>query len=308
MQGDRRVFHGVLRRGVGGQGMNFLQVVIVFVKGLDQLVDQVGVQGGLTDHDVPNADGRHGLVDTAVDTRIQIDRRVGRIGGKDGIDFILGESDHADFVRGGQIENGARAGTDRPEPHVDGAVTQGIGTFGEGEPAVLVFVGGDVEGLEHGFGHEVGSAAGAARADVVADDLLDVGDPAVFQDDDLHEVRIHQGHGENVVFFTVELVHAVETGQGHIAHHLADDRFPLVGQLDVFHAGTGHLGDGLNILDILGPDLGHPAAVRVVDSAGAAGTDTDEGGLGHRRHRQQTKKENPCNDDAYPFHTRNLPH
>jgi hypothetical protein len=75
------------------------------------------------------------------------------------------------------------------------------------------------------------------------------------------------------VFFALNLL-AVETGHGHIAHDLADDGFALVGQLDVFHAGAGDLGHGLDPFDILGPDFGHAAAIGIVDPPGSAGADS----------------------------------
>jgi hypothetical protein len=77
-------------------------------------------------------------------------------------------------------------------------------------------------------------------------------------------------------FLPLNFAQAVESGHRHIAHDLADHGFALVGQLDVFHAGAGDFGHGLDAFDVLGPDFGHAAAVGIVDPAGAAGADGDE--------------------------------
>ncbi len=82
------------------------------------------------------------------------------------------------------------------------------------------------------------------------------------------------------MFFPFELAQSVEAGHGYIAHDLADDRFALVGQLDVFHAGAGDFGHRLDPFDILGPDFSHTAAIGIVNPPGSAGADADECGFG----------------------------
>jgi hypothetical protein len=185
-------------------------------------------------------------------------------------------------------------------------VTQGIGVFGEGQPAVLVAVRCNVQGLEHRFGHEIGAASRTSRADAAAFHLVDIGNPGAFQCHNLKQVRIHDGHGQNVMFFALELAQTIEAGHGHIAHDLADDRFALVGQLDVFHAGAGDFGHRLDAFDILGPDFSHTAAVGIVNSAGAAGADADEGGFGQggRSHEPGDENKQYCN--ACAFHIKGL--
>ena len=82
------------------------------------------------------------------------------------------------------------------------------------------------------------------------------------------------------MLLAVEFTQAIEAGYGHIAHDFTDDRFALVSQLDVFHAGPGHLGHRLYAFDILGPDFGHPTAIGIVNPAGTPGADADKGGFG----------------------------
>jgi hypothetical protein len=84
-------------------------------------------------------------------------------------------------------------------------VAQGIGVFGEGQPAVLVAVRCNRQGLEHRFGHEIGAASRASRADIASFDLLQTGDAARFQGNDLKQVGIHDGHAQNIVLFALEL-------------------------------------------------------------------------------------------------------
>jgi hypothetical protein len=185
-------------------------------------------------------------------------------------------------------------------------VAQGIGVFGEGQAAVLIAVRCNLQRLEHCFGHEVGAASRTSRADAAAFYLVDIGDPGAFQCNHLKQVGIHDGHGQNVMLLPFELAQTVEAGHGHIAHHLADDRFALVGQLDVFHAGAGDFGHRFYTFDILGPDFGHTAAVGIVNSAGTAGADADERGFGQggRSHEPGDENKQYCN--ACAFHIKGL--
>jgi hypothetical protein len=99
-------------------------------------------------------------------------------------------------------------------------------------------------------------------------DLCDVGDAAAFQVTTCSRLGYMMAMERMSCFFALELALAIEAGHGHIAHDLADDRFTLVGQFDVFHTGAGDFGHRLDPFDILGPDFGHPTAIGVVDAAG----------------------------------------
>ena len=61
-----------------------------------------------------------------------------------------------------------------------------------------------IDGPPEVIGHKIGAAARTARTDVPALDLFDVGDAAFFQSDDLKQIGIHDGHGQNVVLFPFE--------------------------------------------------------------------------------------------------------
>ena len=130
------------------------------------------------------------------------------------------------------------------------------------------------------LGHEVGAAARAAGADAFAFDLFHVGNAAFFECNHLQQVRVHDGHAEDLVLFTFELGKPLVSGHGHVTHDLPDNGFTLVGQLDIFHAGAGHFRHGLDTGHVFGPDLGDPAAIRIVDTAGTAGADADKGCFG----------------------------
>ena len=102
--------------------MNFEQIVLMLIKGFHQVVNQIRIQRRLADHDVPDPDGRNGVADTFVYAAGQIDSGVFLIGGHDF--FLLGrcKGDDVNIMGGGQIQNGAGAGSYGPESHVDGAV------------------------------------------------------------------------------------------------------------------------------------------------------------------------------------------
>ena len=63
--------------------MDFKQIVLMFVKGFYQIVDQVRTQRPLANHHVPDTDGRNRLVDSPVHTSGQIDCGIFFIGGND---------------------------------------------------------------------------------------------------------------------------------------------------------------------------------------------------------------------------------
>jgi hypothetical protein len=88
---------------------------------------------------------------------------------------------------------------------------------------------------------------------------------------------------KDIVLFAFEFSFSLEAGHGDIAHDFAENSLALVGQFDVFHTGTGHFGHSLDARHILGPYLGHSAAVRIVDAAGPTGPDTDESRFGRDR-------------------------
>ena len=74
-----------------------------------------------------------------------------------------------------------------------------------------------------------------------------------------------------------------------VGHREADLGLAGVDELQVVDGAAGHLGGGRQAGDVFRQDVGHAAAHRVVDAAGAAGRDRDPGGLlrgGRRRERE----------------------
>ena len=201
-----------------------------------------------------------------------------------------------------RVHDGTGAGRHDPEAHVYGAVAQGVGVFVEGKPPDLYGVFRDAKGLQHGAGHVGGARARGSYGDHLALYVGDVLYAALFKRHHLHQVGVHDAHAEDV-HLALEFALAVVGARGHVAHDLAYYRLALVGQLDVFHAGSGDFRHRLYAGHLLGPDFGQSAAVGIVHPAGTAGADGDELGLGHGRHCQ-----GHCRayrqDDNQTFHTR----
>ena len=160
--------------------MNLYQRVIVLIKGLDQVVDEVRIKGFLADHDIPYADSGHRFVDAIVNSACEINRGVSLIGCEDFFGLFRCEWNDSNIVGRRQVHDGTGSGSHRPDPQFDIPVPERIGTLRERQACVFVRVQRDAKGFQHGLCHEIRTAPRASRADGFSLHLLNVGYGAFF--------------------------------------------------------------------------------------------------------------------------------
>ena len=178
-------------------------------------------------------------------------------------------------VLGGGCEIGHGGGGEaaHPEERLDLAVLEGVDAFGGAEP-LLGDVFGAVEArrLQHAEGEHLRGAAGRARRDALALEVLDLGDPRTLHGDGVHVVWIEhreRAHGQ----LGGELVAAGVDVEGCVDLREADVGPAGGDELQVVDGGARDLGGRGGVRQFPAEQIGETAAERIVHAPRAAGPD-----------------------------------
>ena len=125
----------------------------------------------------------------------------------------------------------------------------------------------------------------------------------------MHTIRVEHHQGADIDRIALELVFALERVNRGVDHHHGD--FALLGadQLEIVDRAAGDAGGGGEARHVLGQHVGHAAAERIVDAAGAASGDGDGGLLLRQRAASEQRRagDNRPQDQPLAFHPWFLP-
>ena len=146
--------------------------------------------------------------------------------------------------------------------------------FGDAEPLALhVLVLVEARGLDDPKRHHLGGTARRSRGDALALEVRHGLDAGAVDGHDMHAVRVDHQQRLQRHLAALELVLAlqrIERGIGHRERHLALTRRD---QFEIVDRSAGDLRGGLHVRQVLRQHVGHGAAERIIDAAGAAGAD-----------------------------------
>ena len=189
----------------------------------------------------------------------------------------VGVGHQLDRPAGGRGEVQHRPGRNAaaPEERVDLVVLQRVDRL-RGPQALLADVGVRVQAdrLEHAQGGDLGAAARRPRRHDAVAEVGDGLDALALEGHELVQVVVEHREGPRR--------HRAEVGESpaalsRVVERVGEDErevgAPVRDELQVVDGPRGDLRGGLDALEVVADDLGHPAPVRVVDAAGAAGGD-----------------------------------
>ena len=255
------------------------QLILALKERLGELIDDLLAQIGGGGNNCSNGHRTDVLGDAAIGAGRNIVLKQERILLIEPVDLILIERDHAELVRGGQLDK-ARGGRAR-----DGEACRRFAVLdafrGEGERAVdrINVVKGHAIGLENLAGVDLGAGADVANHDGLAAQVFNAGDTGLGKELDV--LGIHADHPKRGILhagFREGIAALVGIGQ-HVGLKNCHLRFAVRDHVDVGLGGAGGLNGDIGKRELIVQNGGDGAADRVISTGGAAGGKNDTGFL-----------------------------